>query len=330
MARLVSLHKIVDDGRHNSMTDMIRWSPSGDRDARYFLVYRSGERHETYPPGVIVVLASSDAENWTEVARLTTGLDDRDPKLVDDGQRLLLFFGSHEEERRPTGERVPGSPRLTYTHVSSSPDGENWETPVRVFGPSWWLWAPKRFDDGFWSTAYGMDLDGSSVEVILAHSEDGTRWQRHATLLPGRPGLAGSEGALHRFDDGRMLAVVRGAEDETFLFEARSPFTSWRRSVLPHWIHAPVLAPGKEQLIVAGRDRDGSGGYVTRLWSLSNGRSTKLLDLPSGGDTSYCGLAREPDGSLLVSYYSQHEFLNRPGFEICEKPSAIYVARVAL
>ena len=328
MARLVSLEKVVDDGQHNSMTDLACWSPaSAAGNPDYWLAYRTGERHESYPPGDVVLLRSSDASNWKPAARLSSGMDDRDPKLVADGERLLCFFGSHDERCTPDGERVPGTTRLTYTHVSSTTDGLDWDAPVRVFGPSWWLWAPKRFEDGFWSTAYGMDPGDHAISVILAHSPDGYHWRRHATLLENREG---NEGALFRHADGRMLAVVRGSGDETFLFEASAPYTEWTRRQLPHWLHAPALAEVNGQLIAAGRDRDGAGGYVTRLWSLDGAESTELLDLPSGGDTSYCGLACAPDGSLAVSYYSQHEFLAREDFRICEKPSAVYIARVEL
>ena len=321
MAELLSLSKVFDDGSHASVTDLTRWR------GETWLAFRSGHRHQPWPPGHIVVLTSRDSATWEERARITTGLDDRDPKLVPDGERMLVYFGSHLEEHDSDGRRVSGKPRLTWSHATWTTDGRHFAHPVRVSEASFWLWSPKRFGDHFWCAAYGRDAacDDPPLEVVLMRSADGVAWERHVTLLGDGEG---NEATLHRYADGRMLAVVRGTGDETHLLFAEPPYTDWSRSSVPHWMHAPAIAEVDGKLVVAGRDRTDDGGYVTRLWELDGERTLPLLDLPSGGDTSYCGLVAEEDGTLSVSYYSQHEFLDRPDFRICERPAAIYLARV--
>jgi len=74
------------------------------------------------------------------------------------------------------------------------------------------------------------------------------------------------------------------------------------------------------RLLAAGRVSEGEAGPHTALLWLdpATGQFTELLTLPSGGDTSYPGLALE-EGVLWVSYYSSHE-----------GPTSIYLAKVQL
>ncbi len=315
------VRKVFDDGEHCSGTDLARWKGT------WYLAFRHGHRHMPWPPGHVVVLASDDLATWQVRARVATGLDDRDPKLVPDGERLLLFFGSHHEERGHDDARVAGSSVTTWSYATWTRDGRHFELPRRIADAGWWLWGPKRFADGFWTTAYGCDAGAEEpvLGVRLLYSRDGLHWEQRATLFSAGEG---NEGALHRTADGRLLAVVRGTLDTTHVLESEPPYTVWARRTLPHWIHAPALLELDGRMIVAGRDRTPEGGYVTRLWELDGATTRVLQDLPSGGDTSYCGLASDADGALLVSYYSQHEFLPRPNFRINEKPAAIYLARV--
>ena len=53
-----------------------------------------------------------------------------------------------------------------------------------------------------------------------------------------------------------------------------------------------------------------------------------VLDLPSGGDTSYVGAVHHDDGALLLSYYSQHEV--ETGEQHFLYPANIYLAKVRL
>jgi hypothetical protein len=63
------------------------------------------------------------------------------------------------------------------------------------------------------------------------------------------------------------------------------------------------------------------------MWQLQEDTPQEALEFPSCGDTSYVGAVVNPDGSLLVSYYSQHEH----GMNVCPAvvmPTDIFVARV--
>jgi hypothetical protein len=71
-------------------------------------------------------------------------------------------------------------------------------------------------------------------------------------------------------------------------------------------------------MLAAGRTY-GKGGAQTTIGEVRlNGTWRPLLTLPSGGDTSYPGLARVGE-RLLMSYYSSHE-----------GKAAVYVAELRL
>jgi hypothetical protein len=316
-ARILWTRRLVGDGAHNAVTSLARWG------GQTWLAHRKARDHFHEPPGALHVLASTDLERWDEAARVAAGLDDRDPKLVADGKRLWLFFGATRLAPRP------GRKRWTESMAAWTEDGRTWTAPRRIHAPGWWLWSPARFEDGWWCAAYGCGGDEEPPEqrVELLRSSDGLDWRHERVLIAdGRA----NETCLLRRPDGAMLAIARGRGVETLVLEAAPPYAGWRERSVPHWMQAPCALELGARVVGAGRDRGGAGGTVTRLWELGEGGTQVLLDLPSGGDTSYCGLVAEGERAFLVSWYSQHEFLDRPGFVLAEGPSAVYLARVEL
>lgn len=319
------IEKAVDDGWHNSATDLARWR------GRLWLTHRRADGHRNVPYGDVVVLSSTDGRAWKEVAVVDSGLDDRDPKLLPDEDRLWLFFGGARLELDEAGRAVEGGARWIESQASWTKDGVRFVEPQRTSEAGWWHWRPVRAEDGFLAAAYGRDLEREppEVEVALVRSDDGLRWERCSTLLGGS---RGTETSVVRLADGRLFAVARGTGDDTWLLDADGPAGPWRERRLEQWMHAPALLPMHGRLLVAGRDRDERTQYATRLWWLDvdAGTTELALSLPSGGDTSYCGLVRDGDDAVLVSWYSQHELLDREDYVMGERPSAIYVARARL
>jgi hypothetical protein len=70
----------------------------------------------------------------------------------------------------------------------------------------------------------------------------------------------------------------------------------------------------------------------TKAWKIEGDQAVEVLELPSKGDTSYVGTAMRPDGSLLLSYYSQHEIIdpNPAVDDPNSKPTDVFIACVSL
>lgn len=67
----------------------------------------------------------------------------------------------------------------------------------------------------------------------------------------------------------------------------------------------------------------------TALWHIEAQQVTRLLTLPSGGDTGYAGLCHgEEPGEVLISWYSQHAYMSKGATSTLLPSSDVYVATI--
>jgi hypothetical protein len=88
MPELLSIERLFADGYHNAFTDLMRWK------GHYYLGFRTAQHHNMPPYGDVVLYRSEDLASWELCGRFDTGGDDRDPKLIDGGDRLGVVFGT--------------------------------------------------------------------------------------------------------------------------------------------------------------------------------------------------------------------------------------------
>jgi len=320
MVRLDWVRKIYEDGMHCAFTGMAKWKD------QYYVSFRRGEQHDDVPYGDAYVIRSQNLEDWEICAKITSGQDERDPSLVAAGDRLFLYLGSaHTETEFIDGQltKVEGKGWL-QTCASYTEDGDMWHAPVPVYKRDHFLWHSYRFEDAFYSACKCGEF---------LRSDDGLNWKQISHFPEGVNG----ETALARLDDGRIIAAIRhrGATHKTSFLEAPPPYKNWSHWYVRHKMSGPELAVIGNRIIGAGRSHDPADETgrktVTSVYEIDivNKRTTPLLDLPSGGDNSYPGMVVEDANTLLVCYYSQHEYLEREGFRHHRKPASIYLARLA-
>ncbi|MEN6575207.1 MAG: exo-alpha-sialidase, partial [Phycisphaerales bacterium] len=131
-----------------------------------------------------------------------------------------------------------------------------------------------------------------------------------------------------RFDTANVCyALVRrdgqgNAPHSAVLGISRGDYTKWEWHDLgtefngfggPNFIQLPT-----GQWLAAGRMHEGGAHTALCQIDMTEHKMTKLLKLPSGGDTSYPGLVWH-DGLLYLSYYSSHE-----------GKTSIYLAKIKL
>jgi hypothetical protein len=289
---LVSVNKIWDQGDHNAFTDLIRFNDT------WYCVFREASGH-VKGNGCIRVIASTDGESWTSRALLQQdGIDLRDPKicLTPDNRLMITMGGSLYQDGKLLGRR----PR-----VSLSNDGTTWFDPTPICRDGDWLWRTTWHGDA----AYGVTYSGPVEEkeewtLTLMQSKDGLDWTTLTELpVTGKP----NETTLRFRPDGTMLALIRreGDSRNAWFGSSRAPYTEWQFKELDWAIGGPnfILLPDG-RMVGAGRK------YVPdvrmALGPLTPETYTPVLELPSGGDTSYPGLVWY-DGLLWVSYYASHE-----------------------
>lgn len=348
MPELVRVERLIADGYHNAFTDLIRWQ------GHYYLGYRTAQSHGIEPPGDVIILRSADLapdiSDWEQVARFDTGGDDRDPKLLDAGDRLAVTFGTWVPRWRSAGSRTDVQHDL-LTHISVSRDGLCWSTPRQMYGVNYWLWRLLAADGAYWCAAYhfGRRDDRDMRTVHLLRSEDLFDWRLVAQM---RSGGGPGEPVLYAPAPGTLHAVIRTLEPDhhAWMGVSDAPYERWAWHDLGVMIHAPVVLPLQDgRWIVAGRSQEKDlpkgvftsvgeqldpAGHHTSVWEIDDVGVRHLLTVPSGRDCSYCGLAAGPEAappgetSVLMSYYSQHERLPLPGEP--PTPSDVYLASMIL
>ena len=317
--RLIEVRRIWEAGPHNAFTDLVPWR------GRWWCTFREAEAH-VGGDGAIRVLESADGTAWTSAALIKEkDIDLRDPKFaVTPDDRLMIVCGGsvYLGTRQLKGRQ----PRVTF-----SVDGRTWSPPARVLHEGEWLWRVTWRDGVAYGTSYGNgvqkpgDQPAPEWNLALYSSRDGLQWARETLLeLGGRP----NETTLRFAPNGDMLAMVRreGGNTMGWFGAAAPPYRTWTWTESNHRFGGPnfISTPGGGW-IVATRDyvtppAGASKGATTMLGRLeADGKITRLLTLPSGGDTSYAGLAWHVNGELWASYYSSHE-----------GKSAIYLARLAV
>ncbi len=289
-AELVQVQKVWDRAKHNAFTDLVRWR------GKWYCAFREGEGHAG-DVGKMRVLVSNDAAQWDTAALLALdGYDLRDAAIsvMPDG-RLMVMGGAQKsiDGRRATGTFV--------SYLSDSGATE----PKIVIPPGRWLWRvtwhegkaygvsyPDRSDDAH-STLH-VTNDGEHFETIQANLLSGN-WPTEARI---RFTTDDEAICLHRRDGGKNSAM---------LGRSTSPYHEWTWSDLGVRIGGPnFLQTPSGHWIAVGRSYDAPVRTSVCYLDVEEGTLTPLLDLPSGGDTSYPGLVWHED-QLWVSYYASHE-----------------------
>ena len=302
-ANLISVERIWNEGPHNAFTDLVRWHQ------RFYCAFREGTGHAE-GLGTIRVIVSADGETWESTGNLSSeGIDLRDAHLaVTPDDRLMVLGGAAmvNEEGRKTG-----------TFVAFSQDGETWGPPVIAVEPGRWLWQVTWHGGKAYGVSYATP-DGKPWSSLLV-SDDGVSWSE---LVPELLGKGWPTEATLRFDADDILYCLHrrdGEDNSAQLGIAAPPYTDFTWHDLgryyggPNFIQLPGGAAGG-----AGRIIEGPAKTVLTVIDVMAGTMTPILDLPSGGDTSYPGLIWH-DGILWVSYYSSHD-----------DKTSIYLAKVTI
>ncbi len=296
---LIEVRKIWDRAPHNAFTDLTHWR------GQFYCAFREGRGHVS-TDGKIRVLRSTDTNEWTSayLAELD-GFDLRDAHLsITPDDRLMLIGGA--SPRTKDNERAPTGSFVAFSH-----DGVDWSEPRIVVEPGRWLWSVTWHR----GKAYGVSYMAGPGEryLTLLTSTDGLTYE---PLVPRLFERSYPTETTLRFDaSSTCYAFVRRdrRDDQPYsavLGISGGDYTDWQWHDLgpefngfggPNFVQLP-----SGHWLAAGRmHQDGAHTALCYL-DVTEHKMTKLLKLPSGGDTSYPGLIWY-DGLLYVSYYSSHE-----------------------
>jgi hypothetical protein len=290
-AETISVRKIWDRAPHNAFTDLIRY-----RD-RWYCVFREGKAHVS-PDGALRVIASADGETWESSALLTSeSADLRDAKLsvTPDGRLMLIGAGAWHKPQPATHQSL----------AWFSEDGRTWGEALEIGEPDMWLWRATWHKDKAYGIGYGTNKDRRLAR--LYQSADGRKWETLVSDLFDK-GYPNESALLFDAKDNCLCLLRRDADTRTAqLGSSKPPYMQWHWKDLGHAIGGPnmIRLPSGE-VVAATRLYEGKVRTSLSWVDPEAGEMKEFLALPSGGDTSYAGLAWH-DGLLWVSYYSSHE-----------------------
>lgn len=329
-----SVREVFDDGNHNAFTDLIRFR------GRFYLAFRCNPTgHLAFEGSAAVVLASDDGDAWNEVLRFTVpDRDLRDPHLAILGDRLFVLSGAWLLEENLTLNNQRG-------FGASTTDGENWDGPYTLDGSDGrYIWRAVTHGGRIYANANCMlevppgsdrTVEELANRATLLVSDDGMKFSPFLTF----PQEGGNETGFLFEDDGSLLTVMRTVgppPHSAVVWRAKPPYEEWSHTLLHRFIGGPMLAKWGGRYLVGGRRFDGdqasgvigsntSIGWLEGLGSGETPHLVDVVDLPSGGDTSYTGFVPLSDTTGLLSYYSSHE-----GSGTRDAPAAVYVARISI
>ncbi|QDT41401.1 hypothetical protein Pan241w_14610 [Gimesia alba] len=235
---------------------------------QWFCVFRTGKKHVS-ADGALQVLSSKDGKTWKPVARITSETADlRDAKIAVTPQGQLMLSGA-AALHQPAAMRHQS---MTWF----SDDGTHWSKGHKIGDPNMWLWGMRWNDGNVYSIGYHTGKKGPRF-TRLYKSKDGKQYETVVDKLHDK-GYTNESSLVFTKDKTCYCLLRRDGKGATGLLgTSKPPYTDWQ------WKDLGVKIGGPE------------------LFQL-----TELLELPSGGDTSYANMVLH-DGLLNVSYYSSHE-----------------------
>jgi hypothetical protein len=286
---LIETRKIWGNAPHNAFTDLIRF-----RD-RWFCAFREGETHAS-PDGKLRIITSTDGVKWESSAVFSSSTSDlRDAKLSTTPENQLMLSGAETLHDK--------SDHVHQSLAWFSADGSKWTRRYEIGDPDFWLWRVTWHRETAYSFAYGC---GKKRGTRLYSCRDGRTFGIRAELSIDAY-FPNEASVLFKGDTAYCLMRCDGRPNTAKFGISEAPYTKWKWKDTGIYVGGPqmILLPDG-RVLGAGRLLDGDPCTALFLIDTSTGKTSRILKLPSGGDTGYPGMIIIGD-RLWVSYYSSHE-----------------------
>jgi hypothetical protein len=186
-----------------------------------------------------------------------------------------------------------------------SEDGSTWSEGSEVGQPNFWLWRVTWHMGVARGVGYGRTAGNRLVR--LYESTDGLNFNVMRNNLYD-VGYPNETSIVYAQDDTALCLLRRDEAPHTGLLgTSKPPYREWSWKDLGVRVGGPhLIEVDAGRFIAATRLYDKEIRTALSWLDPETGILTEFLRLPSGGDTSYAGLAWH-EGLLWVSYYSSHE-----------------------
>ncbi len=345
--------EVVSQTSHNNL-DII-W-----HDGRLFFAFRTGPSHFASTDTVLYVVSTTDQKHWTFETKFAMDTDLREPRFLEVGGRLLLYFavlGSN-----------PGTFEPHAMMMSEFQGGCVWTDP-KALSPTGDVdfipWRARAIGGTSYLIGYagGANIYNGTNQGIRVHwlaTDDGEHFRPAAPGATDSKVLQGgsSETDWAFLDDGSLVAVSRNEEGDATGFGmkiCRAPkndLGKWTCKSDPKKYDSPlVFRHGSTVYLIGRRNVTATGNYDLMhtgktldqqrldnqldywqrpkrcaLWTVDPATQTVsfVLDLPSAGDTCFASaLSVSASEQLIYNYTSPPDDPDRPWAVGQQKPTLI-------
>lgn len=294
--------KIWDNGDHNAFSDLIRFK------SYFYCAFREGKSHvpkDTTENGSIRIIKSKDLKSWESVVLISSGKYDlRDPKLsIDPGKRLMVIMGGSHYVKGTNTDMMP--------HVCFSADGSSFTKLVPVSVESSvrtnydWIWRVSWKGQSGYSVMYQSGVVENQSIIRLLMTNDGINYKQIKKFdikpFPNE--------ATIRFDKSNNMFILLRRENGAngMIGQSSPPYQQWTWKELKYRLGGPNFLFLRPDEMIIGTRHYGLQSVTTAIYLTDrDGNIKKIVQLPSGGDSSYPGLLFYKK-EILISYYSSHE-----------------------
>jgi hypothetical protein len=292
-AELVETKMIWNHGKHNALTDLVRFKD------RWYCVCREGNDAHS-PDGLVRIITSPDGATWESAALIPSPAPDKgliDPKLTVTPARQLLLTAAG------------GLPQTSLQSMAwFSSDGRNWSQAADIGDANFW------FGRICWhrgiAHCFGLGyICGNSQTVQISALDSDRRFKRLFNETFSR--VFPMEAALV-FDGDRGYCLMgrtgpNKAHRIGYLATATAPYREWTWKEMAVEISDPNLLrlPDGRLFATVGLTEPKPRTALCEFGP-PGGKLMELLELPTRGEMIDVGLAWH-DEHLWVSYHAPHE-----------------------
>ena len=308
----------LDLRKANNNLDVVRYHD------RYFLAFRNAPNHFASSKTRIIVLSSSDLQNWELETSTYLKADLREPRFIEHQGELLLYFFEGGTNL------VKFEPRHIWYRVLDK-QGE-WSGEINAGLDGYVPWRIRSHRGKLYLSAYtgqGTYQKGHEEIVHLFVSEDGRQWKPISEQPQLRHPRSISEAAFIFDQEGNIWGVARMEFDGSMTFRAdKDDLSSWKTKYSEFKYDSSLLFEDKGDIyLVARRNLDGDGRFVqkkdrynynlvrysfkrkrTALFKLEKENLSwkHIADFPSTGDTAFPGIVKKENGKWELFNYSSN------------------------
>lgn len=293
------LTTIWQASEHNAFTDLVHFKE------QWWCTFREASTH-TSANGTLRILRSSGGDEWQDMGSIgILDADLRDPKLSISPENELILIA--------TAFYTEATPKYRQTYAWSKCSDNKWSSPLKIAEQDHWLWRITWHKDKAYGIAYGTAPKSGLHWYEISSSLDSFTSQRMTEF----DGSYVNEHGLVFDEQSTAYCLLRRditpPEQSTGLLgKSTPPYNKWEWVDLGFRIGGPVLqwAPDKKTILAGYRRHEDPSQWLPQWTEISelslDGNVLKSIDLESGGDCSYPGLALDGN-TLKVVYYSSHE-----------------------